>query len=346
MVEWVPFAAGAVPEAIAALPKVNLHTHLEGSVRPTTVIELAQAQGIRLPLPAGQVAAAMQVSGRESSLADYLERVRFVQPVLKDAVALRRVAREAAEDQAHDHVRYLELRAGPAIHVTRGLPVEDVIAAILAGLADAEAQTGITCRFIVAALRHDPPQVNVELAHAAVAFRGRGVVGFDLAGDEAAYPAHLHREAFAVARAGGLGITVHAGEAGGADAVRYAVCELGATRIGHGVRAIDDPNTVRLLAERRVTLEICPTSNVHTHAVSSITAHPLPHFLTQGVQVTIGDDDPITSQTRVSQELALIGREFGLPLETLRALQVMGLQASFLEDEARRAALLAEMQAP
>jgi adenosine deaminase len=341
-----PFrASDRVPDAIRRLPKCNLHTHLEGSVRPATLVELARAQGLSLAVPEAAVSAAMQVSGKETSLVDYLAKISFAYPILRSAQALQRVSREAAQDAARCNVRYFELRAGPATHATAGLPVSGAIAAILAGLAEAEAETGMTCRLIVAALRHHSPDVNAGLARTALEFRGAGVVGFDLAGDELHFPAAPHREAFRIARAGGLGITVHAGEAGGSEEVDYAVETLGATRIGHGVHAIENPRTVQMLVDRQVTLEICPTSNVHTATVPSIEAHPVAQLVRRGVRVTIGDDDPITSRTDVSGELTLLSRVFGFSLDDLRGFQVAGIRSSFLEDEACRARLLAECAA-
>lgn len=332
-----------VPAEIQALPKTNLHTHMEGCVRVQTVIELARAQGIALGVPDAQVADSMQVTGAETSLGDYLAKVTFTQPVMKNFDALRRICFEAAEDAARCNVRYYELRAGPTIHVTASLSLHRVIEAMLAGLADAEKKYAITCRLIVASLRHDPPSKSVELARAALDFRGQGVVGFDLAGDEALYPATLHREAFEIVRAGGLGITVHAGEASDSREVEYAVQVLGATRIGHGMHSIENRQVVKLLCEREITLEVCPTSNVHTCTVPSIQEHPLPQFLAQGVRMTIGDDDPITSRTDMSRELALLHKQFSLDLATLRSFQVNGMECSFLEDAAQRAALLALM---
>jgi adenosine deaminase len=343
-----PFhAPDHVPSAIHAMPKCNLHTHLEGSVRPATLIELARDQGLPLPIPASEVPAAMQVSGAEQSLADYLAKIAFAYPYLKNAAALRRVCREAAEDAAACGVRYFELRSGPATHATPELPVRDVIAAMLAGLADAEAQAGITCRLIVAALRHHAPETNVDLARAALDFRGASaaracVVGFDLAGDEARFPAALHAEAFRIARDGGLGITVHAGEAGGPGEIDYAVQALGATRIGHGVHAIESRQTLELLLAQRVTLEICPTSNVHTVAVPSIAAHPIAEFWRRGIRVTIGDDDPVTSRTNLDRELTLLHQVLDFTFADLQAMQMAGLQCSFLDDAARLNGLLAE----
>lgn len=345
-----PFTAPErIPEEIQGLPKTNLHTHMEGCVRVQTAVELAHAQGIHMGVPDDAFPSMMQVTGAETNLGDYLAKVVFTQPIMKNYDALRRIAFEAAEDAARTNVRYYELRAGPTIHVTSTLSLHRVIEAMLAGLGDAEKKYEITCRLIVASLRHDPPAKSTELARAALDFRGRGVVGFDLAGDEALYPASIHREAFEIARKGGLGITVHAGEVpetppGGVSEVEYAVRMLGATRIGHGVYSIRDPKVMALLHEQGVTLEMCPTSNVHTRAVPLIEQHPIPQFLAQGVRVTIGDDDPITSRTDVARELALLKKQFGFGTEVLRSFQVMGVESSFLEDTPRKNALLSQMR--
>lgn len=341
-----PFQAPTqVPAEIRALPKCNLHTHLEGSMRPATFVELALAQGLPLPAPVEAIDRLLQVNGDERSLADYLAKISVAYPLLKNADALRRVSFEAAEDAARNNVRYFELRAGPVTHATPELTVAQVISAILEGLADAEATFGITCRLIVAALRHHPPEANVRLAQVALQFRDAGVAGFDLAGDEARYPARLHREAFAVARAGGLGITVHAGEAGAADEVTYAVTELQATRIGHGIRTIEDPAAVDLVRDRAVTLEICPTSNVHTRAVRCIEEHPIGRLVDRGILVTIGDDDPVTSRTDPGRELTLLSQAFGFDLDQLWQFQLNGLRCSFLTDAALRNRLMSEVLA-
>lgn len=335
-----------VPAGIAALATVNLHTHLEGSVRPDTFWELAQEQGLDLPFPRAQAAQALQVTGEERSLVDYLAKIARVYPILKHANALRRTAYEAALDAAHDGVIYFELRAGPLTHSRPGLPTERVIEAILEGLRQAEAETGAVCRLIVAALRNHPPAENIRLAQIAVEFAGSGVVGFDLAGDEANYPAQLHAEVFHIARSGGLGITVHAGEAGGPENVRYAIMELEAARIGHGVNSIHDREVLNLLKQRRVLLELCPTSNVHTRTIIDIGQHPVRRFFEYGIPIAIGDDDPITSDTRLSRELTLLQERFGFSVPELREIQEMALQAAFLPDTILRQRLNQALRQP
>lgn len=330
---------------LLALPKCNLHTHLEGSVRPATFLELAAQQAISLPFDPLQVSDKLQVDGSEKTLVDYLAKIMVNYQVLKSPAALRRTAFEAAEDAYHDGVIYFELRAGPATHARPGFPIEACVESILAGLQEAEARFGITSRLIVAALRNHAPQTNVELAQIACRYAQQGVAGFDLAGDEAGYPADLHHEAFEIIRDAGLGLTVHAGEASGAEAVRYAVETLHAQRIGHGVHSIESRAVMDLLREKQVLLEICPTSNVHTGAVSSIETHPLKALYEHGILISINDDDPITSRTRASNELMLAHTLFGMSLETIIAIQLTTLEHSFLRETSVKERLKSKVQA-
>ncbi|HEY3345082.1 MAG TPA: adenosine deaminase [Anaerolineaceae bacterium] len=336
------FAPQALP-AIRRLPKCNVHTHLEGSIRPATLAELAAVQGIPLAVPADQVPDLLQVTGSEQSLVDYLDKISCAYPLLKNADALRRTAFEAAEDAVRDGVVYYEMRVGPVTHSGPDLPLETVVESLLAGLKQAAEQYGIVCGMIISGLRNHDPRLNLRLAQVAVAYRGMGVVGFDLAGDEN-YPAADHLEAFRAAREGGLGITVHAGEAGGADNVRYAVEELGATRIGHGVHSIESPEVLILLRERQVLLEVCPTSNVHTHCVASIEQHPIRQLYLQGIPISVGDDDPITSRTRVSNELTLLHQTLGFSLGELQDIQRLTLRSAFLSDAGMIQGLQAQVE--
>jgi adenosine deaminase len=211
--------------------------------------------------------------------------------------------------------------------------MSDVVESILTGLSEAEAQFGIITGFIVAGLRNHEPKINTQLAQVACQYMGEGVVGFDLAGDEAGFPADLHQKAFQVVREAGLPYTVHAGEASGAENVRSAVEVLGATRIGHGVRSIESEAVMQLLRERQVLLEICPTSNVHTGTVTTIQAHPVKALYEFGIPISINDDDPITSRTRVANELMLLQTVFEMPFETLVEIQLDTLDHCFLQDK-------------
>ena len=335
-----PFLAPTAAPAIANLPKCNIHTHLEGSVRPSTFMDLAATHGIESKKSIDAVSMAMQVTGDERNLVDYLKKISYGYRVFLDKQSVQRITYEAAEDAALDGVVYLEVRAGPITHSHTSFTAEQVIESMLLGLRQAEYKYDIVCRLIVSALRHHDPKVNIQLAHTALEFKHNGVVGFDLAGDEEGYPAQIHAEAFSVARTGGLGITVHAGEAGGANNVLYAIRKLKATRIGHGIRSIESSSVMSLLRERNVLLELCPTSNVHTKTVSNIKEHPVDKFYDQGIPISIGDDDPVTSRTKVSQELTLLENCFGFELDDLKNIQRMSIEAAFITDSKLKAKLL------
>lgn len=312
------------------MPKCNIHTHLEGSVRPETFLELASQQNVPLPFPASEVGQKLQVDGNEKTLVDYLDKIGHNYPILKNGESLRRTAYEAAEDAHRDGVIYFELRAGPALHTCPGLSSEAVIENILTGLHEAESRLGIVTGFIVAGLRNHDPETNTRLATTACRYMEQGVVGFDLAGDEAGFPASLHEEAFKVVQRAGLPYTVHAGEASGAENVLYAVEFLNASRIGHGVRSIESPAVMDVLRARQVLLEVCPTSNVHTGTVPTIYDHPLKALHAHGIPVSINDDDPITSRTRPSNELAVAHTILGMSLDSLVKIQLDTLDHCFL----------------
>ena len=331
-------------ELIKRLPKCNLHTHLEGSVRPETFLDLAQKRNLSLSFDPDDLNRHFQVTGEETSLVDYLNKIFVNYQVLNQAEALSRTAYEASLDAHNDGVIYFELRAGPLTHVHPDLPLELCLESILDGLAAAEKEFGIVCRLIAAGLRNHSPEDNLCLAEAAVQYQEAGIVGFDLAGDEEGYSASLHSPAFNALRDSGLGITLHAGEAGGWKNVTYAVNELGADRIGHGIRAVESPLAMDLLAEKQILLEICPTSNVHTRTVPSIESHPVREIYEAGIPISIGDDDPITSRTRVSAELTILNQVHGFTIEEIKEIQIESVRHSFLSDQQMKQELIKKIE--
>lgn len=326
------------------LPKCNLHSHLEGSVRPVTFLELARLQNKKLPFNPLDVEKYFRVNGDEITLVDYLNKIMVNYLILQDREALRRIAFEAAEDAYLDGVVYFELRAGPVTHATPELPVSACIESMLTGLKQAEDRYGIICRLIVAGLRDHHPDKNLELARIAAGFMDQGVVGFDLAGDENGYPAEIHKDSFYAIRDSGLGITVHAGEAAGWESVQYAVEEIGAQRIGHGVRSIESADLMDTLKKKQILLEICPTSNVHTATFPDIRNHPVKKLYDFGIPISIGDDDPITSRTLVSNELTLLDEIFGFNLKDFVIIQLTSLEHSFLRDAEIKAKLRKQIE--
>jgi adenosine deaminase len=312
---------------------LNLHTHLEGWVRPETAAELARAADV--PAPPGGWDRALRMEA-PADLTVYLAHVAAAYPVLGSAEGLRRVAREAVEDAAADGCDYLEMRFGPSTHRRPGFDLAAVIAAASEGLAEGSRASGLPSGLVVCLLRHDDDETNMAVARAAAAAAGAGVVGLDIAGDELVFPSIApYRAPFAVAAAAGLGLTAHAAEAAPAESVIEAVEGLGVRRIGHGSRAADDPTIMAWSVEHGVTFEVCPTSNVLTGAARSVREHPLHTFLAAGCQVVLGDDDPVTTGSTLADEERLLVADGGLSAEQVRAMQRTACEVAFVDETTR-----------
>ena len=316
------------------MPKAELHLHLDGSLRVDTALELAHSRGVDAPLSYGAMFEALVAPARLASQAELLTRFELPIALLQDAEALEQVAAELVETKAAEGVRYVEIRWGPALHLERGMGLADGIAAVCRGAHDAARRTGITVRLICTALRSHDPLAAVKLAETAAGFRDEGLTGWDLAGPEAAWPDPLRfATAFEAARAGGLRITLHAGEWGGAAQVRRAL-QLDPERIAHGPGAIDDPGLMAELAERNVTLDLCPTSNLQAGLVSSVAAHPLARLLRAGVPVSLSTDGSTVSDVLLSEEYVRAVEEIGLTLPELWSINLHALDVAFADSSA------------
>jgi adenosine deaminase len=319
----------------AAIPKAELHLHLDGSVRPGTVLELARQNGV--PLPADDLTkleSHLQADDRTASLVEYITYFELPIAVMQTIPALERITYELCQDLAKDNVRYAEIRFGPWLHVQRGLSLTDIIRATLGGWRAAQKETGIVGGIIVTALRDMPPAQNMALAQVAGRFVGEGVVGFDLAGDEAGHPPGLHEDAFRVARSLGLSLTIHAGEAAGPESVRQAIA-MGATRLGHGIRAQEDPEVLATIREEGVQLDTAPTSNAHTKAVRRYEDHPVRRFYEAGVKTTISTDSRTVSNITLTQEMVKVSAQLGCSREAIWAMNLQALDGGFGEPAAR-----------
>lgn len=326
---------------LTAMPKAELHLHLDGSLRPRTALELARGQG--LPGVADDVAAMRERLVAPRRCADQAELLRaFDLPItlLQEATALERVSAELVEDVAADGTVYAEVRWAPSLHLERGLALHDGIAAVLRGGTRAAHAAGIHVRYIAVALRTHSPAIAAEVARTALGFVDAGLSGFDIAGVEAESPdLRIFEEAVAIARGGGLGITCHAGEWGGAAQVWRAL-ELDPWRIAHGAPAADDPALMQELVERDVSLDICPTSNLQIGLGSADHDAPLPRLLRAGVPVTINTDDRTVSDLTLVRELEGAIRRLGLtPAEVVRAMRRAFAVAFLHHDEELRAEL-------
>ncbi len=330
--------------ALAAMPKAELHLHLDGSLRVATALELARTRGVDAPRDAEAMRAVLVAPMPCTSQAELLRAFDLPIALMQDAEALERIAAELVETKAAENVRYVEIRWGPLLHVARGLSLSDGIAAVARGARDAAARTGTVVRLICTALRSHDPAANVELARVAAEFRDEGLTGWDLAGGEEQFPdPELHRAAFAAARDGGLRITVHAGEWGGAAQVRRAL-ELDPERIAHGPGAVDDPDLCRELIARNVTLDLCPSSNWQAGIVPSIAAHPLARLHRLGVPVTLSTDDTTVSDLSLTDEYERALDQIGLTTDELWAIDLHALDVAFA-DEASLARLRVEFSA-
>ena len=316
------------------MPKAELHLHLDGSLRVETALELARSRGVDAPTSYAAMFKALVAPARLASQAELLTRFELPIALLQDAEALERVAAELVETKAAEGVRYVEIRWGPALHLDRGMGLADGIAAVCRGARDAAQRSGITVRLICTALRSHDPLATVTLAETAAGFRDQGLTGWDLAGPEAAWPDPLRfATAFEAARAGGLRITLHAGEWGGATQVRRAL-QLDPERIAHGPGTIDDPGLMAELIQRRVTLDLCPTSNLQAGLVPSIGAHPLARLQRAGVPVTLSTDDSTVSDILLSEEYVRAVEEIGLSLPELWAINLHALDVAFADPSA------------
>lgn len=336
-------------DELRAFPKVQLHEHLDGGLRPATILELADAVGYE-GLPESEVDALSDWFTRTvkgGGLTGYLATFDHTIAVLQTADALERVAYESVVDLAAEGVIHAEVRFAPELNTRGGLSLDDVLEAALAGLARGAADTRIDVGLIVDGMRHD--RRTLEAAEAAVRWRDAGVVGFDIAGPEEGFPPSNHLEAFQVAAAGGLGITIHAGEADGLDSIASAVGECGAQRLGHGVRIVDDIDGDRLgplaseVRDRRIPLEMCPRSNVDTGAATSIADHPIDRLLRLGFAVTVSCDNRLMSGTDPTAELAGLVEAFGWGEDEIRTVNRNAAAAAFAPPE-RVAGLLARIE--
>ena len=334
---------------IRTLPKVLLHDHLDGGLRPHTIIELARDQHYTA-LPTadpGELAHWFHRGAQRGSLPLYLEGFAHTCGVMQTPEALERVAYEMIEDMHHDGVVFVETRFAPVFHIAKGLHWDDVVSAVLKGLERGRKEFGVECGVIVCAMRH--MNLSEEMARLAVDFRDRGVIGFDLAGEEGGFPPKKHIDAFHFIQRENFNITVHAGEAFGKESIWQAIQWCGAHRIGHATRLIDDialdggsPTRVvnigelaQYILDKRIPLEICLSSNVHTGAAESIETHPFEVYYRCRFRVTLNTDDRLMSDTTMTKEFAVAQAAFGLGLDDFEKLTINAMKSAFIPYDRR-----------
>lgn len=319
-------------------PKVDLHRHLEGSLRFSTILDLAQqAEGDFQVDPEKLRSMVVVGTGDERTPRVFLSKFELLRRLYRSPEIIQRITKETIGDAAADRIRYLELRFTPLALAHGGrFPLKDVFDWVIEAADQASRIHAIEVGLIVSVNRHEDVRQAESVAQLAVDFRGRGVVALDLAGDETSFQAHPFVPIFASARAAGLGIAVHAGEWANGDAVRHALLIMGADRIAHGVRVLEDPEAVELALARRTTFEICLTSNLQSGVVPRLGEHPLGRMLDAGLSVTLNTDDPGICGTTLSRELGLAATELGLSLDTLKGLTLTAAQGTFLTERAKQ----------
>ncbi len=315
-----------------ALPKIELHCHLDGCVRLESARDIAERRGVPLPASLADALIAPDVC---DDLADYIRRIDFALMVMQHEEDLARIAEELVETWAADGVVYGEARFAPQLHGREGMSMQRALDAVYAGLSSGRRRHGVDFGVIVCCLRHQSEEQSLEIARLAVNNMDK-VCAIDLAGDELRFDARPHQKAFALAQAAGLHRTAHAGEAAGPKSVREALHLLDAERIGHGTRVCESFPLVREVADRRIALDMCPKSNVQTRCVASMREHPISELLAQGVRVTVSTDACTTSNTSVSAEFAILARELGWGREQFDLCQRNAVAAAFVTEEARK----------
>ena len=326
-------------EQLTRLPKAELHTHLDSALRPSTMIELARAAKFTLPTTDPDALRRFMVVSDASSLEDYLARFEYTIPLLQTPEGIERVSYEMVEDAAHDGLRYLEVRYCPKLSTRGGLTMEAALEAELRGLARGERDFGVITRVINCSLRHYSAEVSLAIARLSVAYRDRGVVAFDLAGGEAGRPPGVHQAAFDLAADHCLGITIHAGEAAGAESIAEAVHRCHANRIGHGTRLYEDPRLRDYLRDRRLPLEINITSNVQTRVVARASEHPVRGYLDAGLALTLCTDGWLMTGVSLSDEYWLAHQELGFTRAEIDRCILDGFANAFLPWPERQALL-------
>jgi adenosine deaminase len=337
-------AVAEIPfELLHRLPKTDLHCHLDGSLRLDTILELARKHGVALPTMDRAALKTLLVAGEHvGSLDDYLRAFDLTLSVLQTEDSLERVAYELAEDAHAENVRYIEVRYSPVLHTRDGLRPAQVVEAVLRGLRGAKRELGIRYGVILCAIRSMGAEHSLRIAELCVAFKNRGVVGFDLAGSEINYPAKAHRPSFQLVIDNNINCTAHAGESFGPDSIHQAIHKCGAHRIGHGTRLVESGDLLNYVNDHRIALEVCPSSNVQTRAAASWEKHPVDFYVDYGLRVTINTDNRLMSDTTVTKELHLCHRHYGWSLNTIKEIIISGFKSAFMPYR-EKADLLAEI---
>jgi len=319
------------------LPKVELHCHLDGSLRVETILDLAEKDGVQLPTTdLDRLRKNLVVGEKRGSLEDYIARFDITLSVMQTPESLERCAYELIEDVAKENVRYIEIRYSPILHTQKDMAPDDSVEAVRAGLLKAEKDYGVKSGIIVCGIRNISAEVSLKLADLTVRYKNNGVIGFDLAGAEENFPAKEHREAFYLIHNNNVNATIHAGEAFGPASIHQAIHYCGAHRIGHGTRLKEDKVLMHYVNDHRIPLEICLTSNWQTRSIRSLKHHPIKYYYDNGIRVTLNTDNRLMSGTTLTDEFKIAKQLFGFGLHDFREITITAMKSAFLHYAARK----------
>jgi adenosine deaminase len=318
-----------------SLPKVELHRHLEGSLRLTTMLDIARQHGVTVPISMFNLSGLVQVQDQDPmTFTNFLDKFKTLRLFYKSPDVIDRVTQEAVEDAANDNIRYLELRFTPvALSRAEGFPLHDVMQWVVNSAQEAAKKYNVKVGLIASVNRHESLELAEQVAWLAMEHIKDGLIGMDLAGNEAEFKSLPFHGIFKEAKQAGLHITIHAGEWGPAENVRDAILHLGAERIGHGVRVMEEESVVALAKERGTVFEVCVTSNYQSGVVRSLPSHPLPRMMAVGLNATINTDDPSVSRITLSHEYQHVCEKLNMPMNVLKKSVIRAAQASFLGDD-------------
>ena len=340
-----PYAPTSSLNIFLVLPKAELHRHLEGSLRIETMLDIARMHGLTVPISILRLTGLVQIGDNEPyNFTNFLEKFKTLRLFYRSPEVIDRVTQEAVEDAARDNVRYMELRFTPvALSRAENFPLHDVMNWVCDSANRTAEKFGITVKLIASVNRHESPKMAEQVAWLASGMQDKGIVALDIAGNEAEFSGEPFAPIFREAKEDGLKITVHAGEWAGAENVREAIEVLGADRIGHGVRIMEDENVIALAKERGTVFEVCVTSNHQSGVTPELRRHPLPHMIRAGLTTTINTDDPSISRISLSGEFQTVNEQLGLSIMTLKGQTLNAVNAAFVST-AERERLVKEFQ--
>ncbi|MBS4534726.1 adenosine deaminase [Clostridium sp. D2Q-14] len=323
-----------VQKKIERFPKIDLHCHLDGSVRPETILEIALKEDIHVPTTKIEAFKQhTQVAEDCSSLKEYLSKFALTSDVMQKSEYIYRITDELLEDLSNENVKYIEIRFAPFLHMEKGMTFEEAVESVLKAMEEGKEKYGILSKLILICMRRHSPEVSVQIVEKGKAYLGKGVVAIDLAGNEHDFPPELHKKAFQLAKEYGFHRTVHAGETGIPKNIITAVEELKAERIGHGIHAYLNEEILEFVKEKKIPLEMCISSNVQTKAVEGFEDHPIKKYLDEGIAVTINTDNITVSNTTLAKEYEILMNKQGFTLEDIKQTIINGINASFASNE-------------